>query len=89
MPVQLVQPKVLIACGRHRILAAILALLLGNFGVHRFYVGQTGLGVLYLLFSWTFVPGFVAFLEGVYLLMMSDVEFELKYNRKLGPPTQA
>ncbi len=41
----------------------LLALFLGGLGAHRFYMGQTGLGILYLCFVWTFVPGIVAFVE--------------------------
>ena len=41
----------------------LLALFLGGLGGHRFYMGQTGLGVLYLCFFWTFVPAFVAVIE--------------------------
>ncbi|HEX2573335.1 MAG TPA: TM2 domain-containing protein, partial [Polyangia bacterium] len=36
--------------------AAILAFTLGGIGVHRFYLGQTGMGIVYLLFCWTFIP---------------------------------
>jgi TM2 domain-containing membrane protein YozV len=43
--------------------AVVLALLLGFFGIHKFYLGQTGLGIVYLLFCWTFIPGFIAFIE--------------------------
>ena len=43
--------------------AVVLTLLLGGIGAHKFYMGQTGLGILYLLFSWTFIPGIVAFIE--------------------------
>lgn len=43
--------------------ALLLALLLGNVGGHKFYLGQVGLGVVYLLFCWTFVPGIIAFIE--------------------------
>ena len=31
--------------------AAIFGLLLGAFGVHRFYLGQIGLGIFYVLLS--------------------------------------
>lgn len=41
----------------------LLAVFLGGFGAHRFYLGQTGLGLLYLFFCWTLIPSFVAFIE--------------------------
>ena len=47
----------------------LLALFLGGFGAHRFYLNQTGLGILYALFFWTFLPGIVAFVE---IFLMSD-----------------
>ena len=34
-------------------IAILLALFLGGLGAHRFYMGQTGLGILYLVFFWT------------------------------------
>jgi hypothetical protein len=37
-------------------LAGLLALFLGGFGIHKFYLGRTGMGILYLLLCWTFVP---------------------------------
>lgn len=43
--------------------AVILALLLGGLGAHKFYLGQTGMGILYLLFCWTYIPSIVAFIE--------------------------
>lgn len=43
--------------------AILLALFLGGVGGHKFYMGQTGLGILYLLFCWTYIPGIVAFVE--------------------------
>ena len=41
----------------------VLAFFLGGIGAHRFYLGETGLGILYALFFWTFVPGIIAFVE--------------------------
>ena len=65
--------------GRNRITAALFALLLGGLGAHKFYLGQPGIGVLYLLFCWTFVPAVIALIEGIMLLSMSDQDFALKY----------
>lgn len=65
--------------GRNRIIAAILAFFLGSFGIHRFYLGQIGLGFLYLLFFWTAIPGIVGFIEGIIFITMSDEDFALRY----------
>ncbi len=65
--------------GRDRITAALLALFLGGLGGHKFYLGQTGLGILYLLFFWTLIPAIIAFVEGILFLTMSDADFAAKY----------
>jgi hypothetical protein len=65
--------------GRSRIVAALFALLLGGFGAHRFYLGQPGMGVLYLVFCWTFIPAVVALVEGIVFLTQSDETFAAKY----------
>lgn len=61
--------------------AAVLALLLGGFGVHKFYLDQAGQGVIYLLFCWTFIPAFIAFFEAIVYVTMSDEAFQRKYGR--------
>jgi TM2 domain-containing membrane protein YozV len=43
--------------------AVLLALFLGGFGIHKFYLGQTGWGVVYLIFCWTGIPAVIAFFE--------------------------
>jgi TM2 domain-containing membrane protein YozV len=61
--------------------AAILwCFFLGAFGAHKFYLGQTGWGVVYLLFCWTGIPSFAAFIELIMLLVMADAEFDRKFN---------
>ncbi len=79
--------------------AGILAIFLGSLGVHKFYLNQVGLGVLYVFLS-TFTCGLfaiVGFIEGLILLLMDQHHFDLKYNpekfdghvlgRNLRPPT--
>ncbi len=60
--------------------AIIWCFFFGGIGAHKFYLGQSGLGIIYLLFCWTFIPTFVAFIEFVMLLVMSDAEFDRKFN---------
>ncbi len=65
--------------GKNRTAAALFALLLGGLGIHKFYLGQVGMGVIYLLLSWTFIPAIIGFIEGIVLLTMSDAAFAQKY----------
>jgi len=67
--------------GKSRIAAAILAFFLGGFGIHKFYLGQVGLGIVYLVFSWTFVPAIIAFIEFIMYLTMTDEAFNQKYGQ--------
>lgn len=66
--------------GRTKIAAALFALFLGGFGGHKFYLGQIGMGIVYLLFFWTFIPALVSLVEGILFLLMSDSDFNRKYN---------
>jgi TM2 domain-containing membrane protein YozV len=53
---------------RKDVMAAILlAFFLGSFGAHRFYMGEIGLGFLYILFCWTFIPHIIALVECFFL----------------------
>ena len=61
-------------------LAGILALFLGAFGIHRFYLGQVGLGILYVMFfyfSWIF-----ALIDAIVFFSMDEDYFDRKYNKK-------
>lgn len=65
--------------GKNKMTAALLAIFLGGIGAHRFYLGKTGSGVIYLLFCWTFIPLVVGLIEGLVYLGMSDQAFERKF----------
>lgn len=62
--------------------AAILAFFLGTFGIHRFYLGQVGLGILYCVFFWTGITAIVGFLDAILLFSMDIDRFDFKYNRR-------
>lgn len=73
---------------KNKTTAGILALLLGGLGVHKFYLGNTGKGILYLCFFWTFIPAIIALIEGIQYLTMSDIDFDKKYNNGQSSSTQ-
>lgn len=65
--------------GKSKVVAGFLALFLGGFGAHRFYLGQSQLGLLYIaglfMFGVSIVVGFV---DGFRYLLMSDANFTEK-----------
>jgi TM2 domain-containing membrane protein YozV len=65
---------------KNRFVALLLAVFLGDWGIHKFYLGQVGWGILYILFSWTFIPMIVGWIEALMYLTMSDKEFQSKYS---------
>lgn len=65
---------------RNKVVAGLLGIFLGGLGIHKFYLGKTGAGIVYLVFFWTFIPAIVGFIEGIMYLTSSDEKFNLKYN---------
>ena len=63
---------------KSKVAAGVLAILLGGIGVHKFYLGKIGTGILYLLFCWTGIPAFIGFIEGIIYLCSNDENFQLK-----------
>jgi hypothetical protein len=51
------------AVRRDEVVGILLALFLGSFGIHHFYLRRAGLGILYCCFFWTGIPGLLGFLE--------------------------
>jgi TM2 domain-containing membrane protein YozV/DNA-directed RNA polymerase subunit RPC12/RpoP len=60
-----------------RIAAGVLALLIGGWGVHKFYLGYTGAGVLQIVISLVTCGfgGIIALVEGIIYLTKTDEEF--------------
>jgi TM2 domain-containing membrane protein YozV len=65
---------------RSKVTAALFAIFLGGLGIHKFYLGNPLMGILYIVFCWTFVPAFIGFIEGLIYLSTNDVDFDRKYN---------
>lgn len=77
---------------KNKVAAGLLAIFLGGLGIHKFYLGFTGPGLVFLLINtigfavtWLmlFIPnvitGIIALIEGIIYLTKSDEEFEQLY----------
>ena len=49
------------------VVGVLLAVFLGSFGAHRFYLGQNGIAILYILFCWTLIPHLIALIEAFFM----------------------
>ena len=79
---------------KDKIVAGVLALILGTLGIHWFYLNQTSKGVTYLvvtIIGWifsiiiiglipVFVIGVLSLIDGIKLLTMDDNTFNVTYN---------
>ncbi len=59
-----------------------MALFLGWVGIHRFYLGQVGLGILYAVFFWFPLVWLIAFIDAIVLFSMDNEVFNVKYNKQ-------
>ena len=67
--------------GKNKLAAALFAIFLGGFGIHKIYLGRIGWGLVYLCLCWTFIPSLLGFIEGIIYLTMSDESFVRKYGQ--------
>ena len=65
---------------KNKYIAAFLAIFLGSFGLHKFYLGKVFWGLMYLFFFWSVVPMIIGIFEGIYYLLLSNQSFEAKYS---------
>lgn len=80
-----VPPPYLRQTTKEKVPAALLAIFLGPFGAHLFYLGQTGpavamlLGTLFTCFYGSLITGPLSLAQGIIYLCASDADFERKY----------
>lgn len=68
---------------KNKVVAGLLAIFLGGFGIHKFYLGRIGWGVVYLLFCWTYIPSIIGFFEGLVYLLSNENNFHMKYSKRV------
>lgn len=66
--------------GTSRIAAGVLGIVLGGIGVHKFYTGKIGAGILYLIFFWTGIPAIAGLVEGIIYLTQDEATFQRTIN---------
>jgi len=60
---------------KSRVAAGLFGILLGGLGIHKFYMGKIGVGLIYILFCWTGIPAIIGLVEGILYLTESDEKF--------------
>ena len=74
---------------KNKTVAALLAIFLGGYGAHKFYLKKSTLGLFYLLFCWSIIPSVIGIIEAIYLFAMSQEKFDSKYNTLRTPKAKA
>lgn len=60
---------------KSKVAAGLFGILLGGLGIHKFYMGKVGVGLIYILFCWTGIPAIIGLVEGILYLTESDEKF--------------
>lgn len=65
---------------KNKNIAGLLALFFGALGIHRFYLRQTGLGIMYIFLI--FISPIISFIDAIVFFSMDRENFNIKYNKK-------
>ena len=68
---------------KSKVAAGLLGIFLGGLGIHKFYLGKIGMGILYLVLCWTYIPAIIGFIEGIIYLASDDHTFQVKHQVRL------
>jgi TM2 domain-containing membrane protein YozV len=77
---------------KDEVVGVLLALFLGTFGAHHFYLRRVGLGILYLVFSFTGIPTVVSLVECFFMpgrVRQYNLALATYFAAQLGLATQA
>lgn len=64
-------------------IAGTIAIILWGIGGHKFYLERYWMGVIYLIFSLTFIPAVIGIIEGINYFSMKKEDWDKKYNRSI------
>ncbi len=72
---------------KNKLVAALLGIFGGSFGLHKFYLGDSGAGIFYVfltMMTWGVFPIslFLGLIDGMRYLMMPPEEFDRKFNKR-------
>ena len=73
---------------KSKIAAGIFGILLGAFGIHKFYLGYIGAGIVHLVLTLLIITSpissIIGLIEGILYLVKTDEDFHVTYveNRK-------
>ena len=58
----------------NKVIFIVLALFLGDLGIHKFYIGQNFKGFMYLLFCWSCIPGLLSAISALRVLLFEPAD---------------
>ena len=65
----------------NKVVYAVLTILLGTFGINKFYAGKVKAGILNILFCWTLIPTILSIAEFITVLTeKADKEGQIPVN---------
>lgn len=65
--------------GKDKIVEGVLALLLGSLGIHHFYLGNTSIGIIYLVLACFGISPILGLVDGIIYLTKPDDQFQRCY----------
>jgi len=65
--------------GKDKMVAGILGILLGGLGIHHFYLGNTTMGIIYIVLACVGVSPILGLVDGIIYLTKPDDQFQRNY----------